>query len=350
MNLVCTYLFIGFWLLTSAGWAQPIRQPAQIQSALRQATLRQSPLRQSPLWGHFLTDSIEIGRPFQYALTYRHSPIIDVLFPDTALNFAPYKVQNVAVFATQTTGSSYNAVSRDSAVYTLVSFETDSIQLLRVPIRIINDADCTVQWTGIDTVFLHSKLPPIRSLITSSQSLTLDTETDLAPLQQQLNYSVLATGLLVISLIALLLYGLFGRAIRRLWRLYQLNRRHTRFLRDYNRLSQRLNSFTASETANQAVVLWKTYLEKLDLQPYTSLTTPEIAERMNNERIADALREADRMIYGGTFSPQSQLALQALSDIATQTYHDRRTKLQGLVDQNVANTQEPDSAEHSSYS
>jgi hypothetical protein len=340
MKVACVHIFIGFWLLTGAGWAQQIRQSAPIQSSLRQ----------TPLKGHFLTDSIEIGRPFQYALTYRHSPIVDVLFPDTARSFAPYKVQNVAVFSTQTTGIGYKAVSRDSAVYTLVSFETDSIQLLRVPIQIINDIDCTTQWTGIDTVFLHSKLPPTRSVLTRYRSLTLDTETDLAPLQQQLNYSVLATGLLVISLIALLLYGLFGRAIRRLWRLYQLNRRHTRFLRDYNRLSQRLNSFTAAETANQAVVLWKTYLEKLDLQPYTSLTTPEIAERMNNERIADALREADRMIYGGTFSPQSQLALQALSDVATQTYHDRRTKLQGLIDQTTENTQEPDSAEHSSYS
>jgi hypothetical protein len=311
--------------------------------------LAQPPM-QSMVRARFLTDSIEIGRPFRYALTYRHSPRADVLFPDTAMHFRPYRVQKVDVYATQTTGTGSMAVSRDSAVYTLVSFETDSAQLLRVPIRIINDADCTAQWTQPDTVFLQSKLPVRHPDSTRRQSLTLAAETKLVPLQQQFNYSVLARSLLLVSVTAVLLYGLFGRIIRRQWRLYQLNRRHIRFLHMYNQLSRNINSFTASEAANQAVVMWKMYLERLERQPYISLTTPELAERLDDEQVTDALRETDRMIYGGTFSPQSQLALHVLRDVATQTYHRSRTKLQGRVNQASESVEQPDSAETSSFS
>ncbi|WP_420146514.1 hypothetical protein, partial [Spirosoma sp.] len=271
MKLNRRSLFIFCWLVTVSGWAQ---SPARIH-------------------GHFLTDSIEIGRPFRYSLTYWHRPRIDVLFPDTAKSFLPYRVQKVDVYATQTTGEGSKAISRDSAVYTLVSFETDSSQMLRVPIRVINDLDCTAYWSQMDTVFLRSKLSPRKLASPNSQTIALATETHLVPLQQQFNYTALARGLLSIGAIIAVLYGLFGRAIRRQWRLYQLNRRHLRFLHNYNQLGVRLNSLTVSETANQAVVMWKMYMERLDRQPYISLTTPELAERMNDERVTDALREAD---------------------------------------------------------
>ncbi|WP_206170547.1 hypothetical protein [Spirosoma pollinicola] len=297
------------------------------QNSPSQRKLEQRTLEQRPLKGHFLEDSIEIGRPFRYSLSYHHPAIAEVLFPDTARSFAPYRVQKVAVFATKTTGSGLDAVSRDSAVYTLVSFETDSVQLLRVPIRTINDIDCTAQWTLTDTVFLRSKLPPALPDSLGVRSLRLATDTKLVPLQQQFNYVALAVGFVCVSVALGALYLLFGRLTRRQWRLFLLNRRHIRFLREYTRLSERISPFTAAETANQAVVMWKTYLEQLDPQPYMSLTTPELAERLQDERVETALREADQMIYGGTFTAQSQSALQVLSNVATQIYRQRQAKL-----------------------
>lgn len=279
------------------------------------------PPAQSGLRGRFLTDSIEIGRPFRYALTYDHAPTADVLFPDTARHFAPFRVQNITVFPTETSGTGPQAVSRDSAVYTLVSFAVDSAQTLRVPVRLINPTDCTSLLTQPDTVFLRSKL-------TRPVALTLAGATELAPLRQEFNYPLLGLAVLLLSLAGFLFYGLFRRPIQRLYGLYRLNRQHRRFLREYNRLSQGLNSTTAPESANQAVILWKTYLEQLERRPYASLTTSEIAERLADGRVADALREADRMIYGGGYSAQSQPALRLLSDVATQTYHRYRLALQ----------------------
>ncbi|MCK8491429.1 hypothetical protein M0L20_06160 [Spirosoma sp. RP8] len=278
--------------------------------------------------GQFLDDSIEIGRPFRYAVTYRHVPTAEVLFPDTAVHFLPFRVKEISVFPTQTTGQGPLAVSRDSAVYTLVSFETDSAQLLQVPIRLVNANDCTSLMTQIDTVFLRSKLTLPRSGTAPTQSLTLASETQLARLQQQFNYPVLVEALLVAGALLTLINLLFGRSIRHQWQIYQLYQQHKRFLQEYNRLSQLLSADTAPDMANQAIVIWKTYLESLEKQPYASLTTPEIAERTGDERVADALREADRMIYGGTFSAQSQDALQVLLKVAVQAYHRQRNVLQ----------------------
>ncbi|MVM40267.1 hypothetical protein GO730_25830 [Spirosoma sp. HMF3257] len=306
------------------------QQPAQ--PVVKSSPLPQRELRQLPLRGYFLTDSIEIGRPFQYSLTYRHAPTIDVLFPDTSRHFAPYRVEKVAVFATETTGIGSAASSRDSAVYTLVSFDTKPFQLLTVPVRIINEADCTAQWSQIDTVFLRSKLALAKRGSSRSVIPKLATETSLATLQQQFNYLALAFGFLSVAVVAFLLYGLFGRTIRRQWRLYKLKRQHLSFQNDYNRLTRTINSYTAADIANQAVISWKSYLEQLDKQPYTSLTTPELAARMNDERIANALREADLMIYRATYSPESLPALRLLGEVATNAYHRRRASMQEIED------------------
>ncbi len=279
--------------------------------------------------GSFLTDSIEIGRPFQYALTFDHSPTVDVLFPDTIHHFSPFLVQRVAVFTTKTTGSGRRAVSRDSAVYTLVSFQVDTIQVLQVPVQQIKDSDTTLLMTQPDTVLLRSVLAIAGRLPVNPHTGLLATETDIMPLQQQFNYPLLGVSLLVAGIVGFLMYGLFRRPIQRFLNLYRLNRRHIRFQREYNRLSRNLNVDTATDYANQAIILWKTYLENLEKSPYVSLTTSEIAERLADGQVADALREADLMIYGSGYSDQSLIALHVLSDVATRAYHQRREVLRG---------------------
>lgn len=288
------------------------------------------PAQPAPV-GRFLTDSIDIGRSFQYALTYRHPPTVDLLFPDTASHFTPYRVEKIAVFTTRTTGTGANAVSVDSAVYTLLSFETDSVQLLRVPVRLISAVDCTDLFTPTDTVFLRSQLRPGPADLSKYSSLTLATETTLVPLQQQFNYPVLGLFVAGLALALSLLYGIFGRTVRRRWRLYQFNRRHQQFLREFNQLIQRIDADTAADAVNQAIISWKTYLERIEKRPYASLTTSEIAERVADERVTGALREADRMIYGGAFSAESSQTLRVLSDVATQRYQHQRADLQATA-------------------
>lgn len=279
--------------------------------------------------GRFMEDTVVIGKPFQYALSFRHALTQDVLFPDTARHFAPFMVRDITVFPTKTEQGN----SRDSAVYTLVTFETQAVQPLQVPILIVGEADCTALFSQPDTVFLHSSLQTTRP-----DTLALATETSIRPLPQQFNYPALGLVLASMLIIGGAVYLLFGKSIRRQWELYMLHQRHLRFLQEYNRLIRSINATTATENANRAIVHWKLYLENLQGDPFTSMTTREIVERitgtqsarttLNPRQLGDALKHTDGMIYGGVFSPQSAPALRLLRDVATQTYHRRRAIIQ----------------------
>jgi hypothetical protein len=267
--------------------------------------------------GTFLDDTIEVGRPFRYALTVRHPASDDVLFPDTARQFAPFLVRDVAVFPTRTQANS----STDSAVYTLVSFEVSRARTLRVPVYIVRGTDCTAVLAAPDTVFLRS------AVLASARpdTLRLLPDTHVATLPQQFNYANLMLTATAMGVVVMALYILFGQAARQRWALYVLGRKHQRFLDRYGQLigllsSAQVSPEAASEAANQAVVTWKQYLEKTERQPYTSLTTREIGDRIGDDRVADALRETDRMIYGGTFTDESPKALQILRDVAVAAY------------------------------
>ncbi|GAA4448407.1 hypothetical protein GCM10023189_06190 [Nibrella saemangeumensis] len=271
--------------------------------------------------GYFLTDSFEVGRPFRYSLSVRHPAHQEVVFPDTARQFAPFVVRELNVYPTRTDSTG----SLDSAVYTLISFGTASAYLLRMPVYLVNATDCTALWASVDTVFLRSALQTSRL-----DTLQLATTTTIAPVKQQLNYPYLLTALLITALVAGIIYSIFGKSIERHWALYLLYQRHMRFLKEYNRLIRGMDPDTAADTANRMVVLWKIYLQKLKNKSFTSLTTREIVEQIADDRLADALKEVDRMVYGGTFSPQSQAALRVLRDVATQAYYRRREKIKPL--------------------
>jgi hypothetical protein len=272
--------------------------------------------------GAFLDDTIEVGRPFRYALTVRHPADSDVLFPDTARDFAPFLVRSMAVFPTRTQANT----SVDSAVYTLVSFEVSRARRLQVPVYILRGADCTAVLSSPDTVFLRS------AVLGSARpdTLRLRADTHLATLPQQFNYANLMLAATAVGVVAVALYILFGKAARQRWALYILSQKHRRFLTRYSQLTASLGGTQAgpelaSEFTNQAIVAWKRYLEKTERQPYTSLTSREIADRIGDDRLADALRETDRMIYGGAFTDESPQALQLLREVAIAAY-ERRAK------------------------
>jgi hypothetical protein len=267
--------------------------------------------------GTFLDDTIETGRPFRYALTVRHASTDDVLFPDTARHFAPFWVRGLTVYPTRTQGN----VSTDSAVYSLVSFEVSRARVLQVPVYLLRGADCTAVLSSPDTVFLQS------AVLASARPDTLRLRPDpqLATLPQQFNYANLMLATTAVGVAIMALYILFGKATRQRWALYILGRKHRNFLTRYRQLTRNVGPESSGEATNQAIVVWKQYLERTERQPYTSLTSREIADRFaDDSRLADALHETDRMIYGGTFTEQSPLALQVLRDVAVAAYERRQ--------------------------
>ena len=274
---------------------------------------------QSPK-GVFLTDTIEIGKPFQYSLSIRHRPSVDVLFPDTARHFSPFLVRDISIFSTKTDTRG----SLDSSVYTLVSFETGPTQLLRVPVFLLRTpTDCTVVFSNVDTIRLRERIQTMRP-----DTLRLSTNTDVVSLRQQMNYPLLMTILVGMCLLAGLLFLFFGRSIRTRIRRYQLYRQYLEFQRSFARLTRGIGPETAHEDAGRAVVIWKKYMERLERKPFTSLTTREIVESVQDNRLADALKEIDGVIYGSVYSDQTQESLRILNEVADSAYRRNSVQLQ----------------------
>ncbi|RRB10811.1 hypothetical protein [Larkinella knui] len=276
-----------------------------------------------PPKGVFLTDTIEIGKPFQYSLSIRHRPRIDVLFPDTARHFSPFLVRDISIFSTKTDARG----SLDSSVYTLVSFETRPTQTLRVPVFLLRTpTDSTVVFSNVDTIQLRERIQTQRP-----DTLRLSTDMAVVALQQQMNYPLLMTILVGLCLLAGILFLFFGRSIRTRIRRYQLYRQYLDFQRSFNRLTRGIGPETAHEDAGRAVVIWKKYMEQLERKPFTSLTTREIVESVQDNRLADALKEIDGVIYGSVYSDQTQQSLRILNEVADSAYRRSSVQLQDVT-------------------
>lgn len=269
--------------------------------------------------GVFLTDTIEIGKPFQYSLSVRHRPNVEVIFPDTARDFSPFLVRTIEIFSTRTDARG----SLDSSVYTLISFETRPTQTLQVPILLLRTpTDSAVVRSNVDTIRLRERIQTQRP-----DTLRLSTNTSVVPLRQQMNYPLLMTILVGLCALAGVLFLFFGGTIRTRVRRYQLYRQYLNFQRAFNRLARNTGPETAHEDAGRAVVIWKKYMERLERKPFTSLTTREIVELVQDNRLADALKEIDGVIYGGVYSDQTQQSLRVLIEVADSAYQRNRVQL-----------------------
>ncbi len=264
--------------------------------------------------GKFLTDSVELGRPFTYALSYHHAPSDEVFFPDTTYNCYPFEIVGREYSPTRTVNNN----SLDSVVYTLVTFDITKTQKLNLPVYVLSKRDCTAIFALPDSVFLKEMIK------TSVDSLSLKTDTKLLPLSQQLNYPKILTYLLGILVFMGLIYAFFGRYIRKQYRLFLFGRKHKDFVSTYKRYTR---STLDDRTIGKALVLWKKHLEWLEKCPYSSFTSKEIITRLPNERLEEALREVDSAIYGGILSTQMPFAMNVLLDKAIELYKQKRAEL-----------------------
>jgi hypothetical protein len=263
--------------------------------------------------GYFLTDSIKVGLPFKFALSFKHRPESEVLFPDKNYVFAPFEVLKHEYFDTKTE----QFTSLDSAVYTLVSFNLDTIQKLSLPVWIINERDCTAIYSTVRSVKLIQ-------LIQHPQGLRLKDDTGSIVLKQQFNYPYNLLIIISIVLIFASIYGLFGKQIKRQWQLYQLYRNNNDFLKNFVRLKSKINKKSGLDNVEKVVVLWKKYLNRLENKPFETFTSKEIADHLSNEKLVDALKEIDAVVYGGASPSKIMGALAILENVATESYFRHR--------------------------
>ena len=233
--------------------------------------------------GVFLKDSVKIGEPVFYSLSIEYPIDADVVFPDSLFNFSPFELNRKEYFFTRSDYSS----SFDSAIYNLSTFEIDSVQFLRLPVFLILSNDSLPLRPENDSIVL------IHVVTQMPDSLAFLENTIYKETLLQFNYPYMIAGIIILLVLSVLIFLIFGKQIKRNIILYRLKRIHIRFVENFNPLLK--DNQTSPESV---LVIWKTYMEKLEGFPYTKSTTKEIALIEANIKALKPLKSIDRAIYG----------------------------------------------------
>ena len=241
--------------------------------------------------GYFLKDSIKIGETVPYVLTASYPKELNVVFPDSTYSFAPFEIESKKFFKTHTE----NNRSKDSVVYTLSSFEIDNIQVLGLPVFILNQKDSTVIDAAADSIFLKEIVTHVPDSV-SVDKLALKTNTAYLNVKWALNYPIILIIVGGLLIIAVVMWIIFRKKIRRYFRIKRLTKKHLAFVQKFGNVT-RGGDFTFAK-AEEAIVLWKFYMENLLDRPFAKSTSKEIIRMQKDEQLGKNLYAIDRMLYG----------------------------------------------------
>ena len=243
--------------------------------------------------GYFSSDTVKVGQPVRYTLTFRYPRDLEVVFPDEEDNYAPFEYLDRTFFPTR----SDSIYSYDSVVYEVATFELDSVQPLTLPVYVVDSdengkADSTAIYADIDSIHLQAIIQQL------PDSVALKENTNPLKIPLQFNYPYLLVGIGALIALLVLGYVLFGQQIRRRWQLRQLRKANRQFTTRFSEAMAALKGSPDRQRSEEVLVLWKNYMERLDRTPYTKMTTREITQLPSGEPLRDDLRAIDRSIYG----------------------------------------------------
>ncbi len=260
--------------------------------------------------GSFLKDSIRIGETLPYSLRVTYPRDLDVIFPDSTYDFSPFEYYHREYFPT----SSDSLVSFDSVVYFLMTFEIDSVQYLQMPVYVKQEEDSAAIYAQPDSVILRYVIEAV------PDSLNLKENTAWLHAPGLVNYPVLLIflGILLIGAIAVII--LFGKKITRWIQLYLMKRQYKKFIQHFYYQIGSLARGQAGIFPEHLLSEWKKYMEKLEKEPYTKMTSKELIQLHADQRLKDNLRSIDRYIYGNLKDRPVQENFEKLLEYSKERY------------------------------
>jgi hypothetical protein len=268
----------------------------------------------------FLADTLKIGEKVPFAVTAKYPKRVNILYPDSLYSFNPFEFESKEYFPTKTTDS----LSYDSVVYYITSYEIDSIQMFRMPVYVLQGADCTTVYGAADSIILKQFVRTVPDSI-ATQQLPLKTNTSYLNVAWLFNYPIAVYIVAGLVFITVVVWIAFGKKIRRHFALKRLTKNHADFLQRFADALQQMQADLSSLNAEKALVIWKKYMESLDQKPYTKYSSKEILRILNEGNLPTALRSIDKMVYGGR-AAETQV-FDELRDISMSHYDEKISKL-----------------------
>jgi hypothetical protein len=244
--------------------------------------------------GGFFSDSVSIGEETRYFLTARYPSKLNLLFPDSSsLAFQPFEYNSRQYFPTETTDS----LSYDSVIYRISTFEVDRVQGLALAVFLINNNDTLFYKAESDSIKVTQMVAHVPDTIPANK-LPLKMNTAYQKVPFLFNYLLFIIVGIGVLLIAAIFFLVFGKGIRRHYRLKRLKRNHDKFVKEFGDKLATVNASASAENTEATLATWKKYLEQLEGWPYTKLTTRETMIMEKDEGLGKSLQQIDRAIYG----------------------------------------------------
>jgi hypothetical protein len=266
------------------------------------------------LKGQFLQDSMGLGEPVEFTLSAKYPAEMQILFPDSTHDFSPFEYQSKKYFTTKTD----SLFSFDSAVFTLLSFEIEQFQQLRLPVFIILEEDSNSVYTQADSIFLQEMIPVV------SDTLQLKTNTIFLKVDKDFNYPLLIVILVILLIIIVLVIVFFGKKLRLKWQIWRLGRKHEKFLELFR--PQVTNPKT--EEVEKLLFTWKKHVEIISKRPYAKLTSKEIHIMHQDDILYQNLQKMDKNIYSSVKDVNLSETFLFLIDYADFIFKERIKELQ----------------------
>ncbi len=296
-------LFLVSWLLGLSSprvWAQAAAPSADFRPV-----------------GRFEVASAAVGEWVNYSLAVRHPVATQVLFPDSTFGFGDFEYVGYQFFPTVSDATT----SYDSVVYTLRTFEPDTVLTLALPVFWLQGADSVARYAQASTFRVVPTLGEVPEVP------ELKAEASAWPLPRAFNYPYWLAGTAAVLVAVGLAVALLGGRLRRAYREQQLRRRQRRFERHF---AERLARWQAQPTAEHLSLLiadWKQHLEVMGQQPYRAYTTRDLLQHFPENTLGTALHAADRFIYGQGIPPDNNLVGPPLLEVSRTLYAHRQNNL-----------------------
>lgn len=275
--------------------------------------------------GRFTRPTAKVGQPVYFSLSYTHAPEDRVLFPDSGYaDFGHFEWVGRQFFPTRT----QNGLSTDSVVYTLRTFELDTVQQLSLPVFLMRSkTDTQKVYSRPDELTLNYALRSLDTLQQAAQQGAvrfLKSDTRFQKVSREFNYPYFIIGAVLVLLLVVLIIVLFGKRIQKFFRQRRMKKKYRLFLESYKELQAKEPD---SQTAEALLTLWKRYLEGLHKAPYSSYTGREIARLHPEAGLQEPLRSVDRAVYGGKVTPEIHRSFAELQQYATRAYEQQLNDL-----------------------
>ncbi len=273
------------------------------------------------VWGKFKEDSVKVGQKIHYSLWVKHDGKSELFFPNAQSNLAPFEIIQKDYFKTKKIDAT---TFLDSAVYQMRLFSIENSHIVQLPIYSATEIDCTAIYPKPDTLFLKRLVPQAEQLNLDSLYQTIPFE----PLTPKRDIKTFLFDFLLLLVLIGVVNWIFGKRIRMGFELYLLWRKHRDFRRNFGRLVRNVNnSDTGLRNLEKALILWKTYLEKITGLGFSTSTSKEIIDLLHDKQLEKTLNEMDFAIYGGNYSNSTLQSLNSLMDIADTMYKRGQQKI-----------------------